>query len=337
MSLLLSGIIHVTGEPDSGKTTFALECGAHPKDIWFLDDDVKGRAVVQQLLDSGVQFGRYDDLAALRRGKRELEFHEACLGLIDSVPPGRYEAVIWDTWSAFAKTCHDWVVAHPDRFRQNWAALGSVKGAQQWQEARRYEAELLHRLAEKVKLVIVVTHLKDHVLNNIRTGKKIPDSSVALERVAVMRLWLRRNPASPVPIALVLKRIDRKMVTPEGIRTVAVLPPKITPRPGERSLWDSIRRYWNEPVGDRPLQPDEIPDEWELSIIRGTLTPDQQRVFELMLRAGVGPDEETLALIADNDPAQKARELREQGKTLAEIAAILQIPVPDVLKLLEER
>lgn len=328
--MLIKGIIHITGEPDSGKTTAALECGAKPEDIWFLDSDVKGRATVQQLLDSGIRFGRYDDLVALRRGRRELEFHEACLRLLDGVKPGAFQVIVWDTWSEFAKTCHDWVVAHPQQFRQNWAAMGQVKGAQQWLEARRYEAELLHRLAELAEAVVVVTHLKDHLLNGIRTGKKVPDSSIALERVATLRLWLRRNPSSPVPVALVLKRIDRKIVTPEGIRTVAVLPPRLAPAPGERSIWDTIRRYWSNPVGDRPLRPEELPDEWEFSIISGTLTADQQRVFELMLQAGAGPDAETFA---DTDIAEQVRQMRAAGKPFHEIAAALGLTVPEAVQL----
>lgn len=331
--MLIKGVIHITGEPDSGKTTAALECGAHPRDIWFLDNDVKGRATVLQLLDAGVQFGRYDDLVALRAGKREVEYHEEILRLLDSAKSGTYQAIIWDTWSEFAKTCHDYVAAYPQKFRANWSPKGDIKGAQQWQEARRYEAELLHRLAELAETVVVVTHLKDHNLSGVKTGKQIPDASPALVRVPSLRLWLRRNVSSPVPIALVLKRVDRKEVTSSGIRTISVLPPKIVPLATERSIWDAINRYWHNPVGLRELLPDELPDDWELSIIRGTLTADQQRVFELMLKAGVV---EVEPVVDDGtDLAAEAQRLRAEGKTMAEIAGELQVSVPDVVDMLK--
>jgi len=34
---IMKGVIHVTGEHDTGKTTFALECGAQPEQICFFD------------------------------------------------------------------------------------------------------------------------------------------------------------------------------------------------------------------------------------------------------------------------------------------------------------
>lgn len=329
----ITGIIHITGEPDSGKTSAALELAADPSVTWFLDDDVKGRATVQQLLASGVQFGRYDDLVALGRGKREIEFHEACLRLLDQVRPGEFQAIVWDTWSRFAKTCHDWVLAHPQQFRASWSSMGQIKGAQQWLEARRYEAELLHRLAELAETVVIVTHLKDHTLSGIRTGKQVPDSSIALQRVATLRLWLIRNPAGGTPLALVLKRMDKKVVENGRLYTIPVLPPKLTPQPSERSIWDVVARYWQNPVGNRPLRPEERPDEYELSIIRGTLTPDQQRVFELLLKSGLAEPE---AVAEPDDLAQQARTMRDAGKPLPEIATALGIPVPEVAALLTE-
>lgn len=325
------GIVHITGEPDSGKTSAALECGVMPDGIWFLDDDVKGRATVQQLLSNGIQFGRYDDLVALGRGKREVEFHEACLRLLDGVHPGEYQAIIWDTWARFAKTCHDYVLAHPQKFRMSWATMGQIKGAQQWLETRRYEAELLHRLNELAETVIIVTHLKSHTLSGVQTGKQVPDASVAIQRVASLRLWLMRNPKGGTPLVLVLKRIDKKVLENGHLRTVAVLPPKLTPRPDERSIWDVITRYWNNPISNRPLLPEETPDEYELSVIRGTLTADQQRVFELLLRSGLTEPE----AIAEPDAlTAQAQALRSEGKTLPEIANILGISVPEVAELL---
>lgn len=329
----IPGVIHITGEPDSGKTSAALELAADLAATWFLDDDVKGRATVQQLLAAGVQFGRYDNLVALGRGKREIEFHEACLRLLDRVRPGEFQTIVWDTWSRFAKTCHDWVLAHPQQFRVFWSAMGQIKGAQQWLEARRYETELLHRLAELAETVVIVTHLKDHTLSGVRTGKQVPDSSTALQRVAVLRLWLMRNPAGGTPLALVLKRIDKKVLDNGRLRTIPVLPPKLTPQPRERSIWDMVERYWNDPVGDRPLRPEERPDGYELSIIRGTLTPDQQRVFELLLKSGLAEPE---AVAEPDDLTVQAKTMRDVGKSLPEIAAALGMTIPEVATLLVE-
>ena len=56
---MINGIIQVTGEPGVGKTSFALQCGAPPERILFVDDDVKGRSTVDDLKSMGMEFGDY--------------------------------------------------------------------------------------------------------------------------------------------------------------------------------------------------------------------------------------------------------------------------------------
>jgi len=137
-------------------------------------------------------------------------------------------------------------------------------------------------------VVIIVTHLKDYYANDAKVpGKQIPAASRTIARVPGFRIWLKHNPESVLPIGLVLKRIATRKITDRGIRTVSVLPRKIVPRPEDESLWDTIGYYFENPVGLRELTPDEIPDEYELSILNETLTKDQKRTLTLMLKAGV--------------------------------------------------
>ena len=93
--MIMKGVIHVTGEHDTGKTTFALESGAQPERICFFDDDIKGRATIEDCqerwAEQGRHFGAYHDLAQLGRGKKVLEFHQACLDIINSIEPGLTE------------------------------------------------------------------------------------------------------------------------------------------------------------------------------------------------------------------------------------------------------
>ena len=296
--MILKGIIQVTGPHDTGKTSFALGCGAHPKSIAFFDDDIKGRATVQDFQEAGVEFGAYHDLVELEgRCDSMLEFHLHCKTLIESMKDQHYDAIIWDTWSRFAKTCHSYVMANLKDFRrpQEWSAMGKIKAGEQWQEARRYEARLLQYLNHIAPTVIIVTHLKDFYLNNGKVpGVQVPASSKAIDRICRARVWLNHNPKSPVPIGLFLKRFDRKVVTDAGIRTRSVVPRKVVPREGDDSLWDAIWRYWDEPVGNRELTDDEKPDAFELSVLDGVLTKEQKRIFELMLEKGLiepEPDE----------------------------------------------
>ena len=335
---LINGVIQATGEHDTGKTTFALECGAIPSRICFFDSDVKGRATIEQLLADGVEFGAYHDLTKLAEEKNELQFFDACMGLINRIEKDQFDAIIWDTWGRFGKCFHPYVVAHPSEFKKNWSPSGKIKGAEQWQEAQQYESRILNHLGELAPLVVIVSHLKDHYLNAAKTGKQIPASSRTFNRIPRFRIWLRHNPSSPVPIGLVLKRVDKKVFVPEkGLRTVSVLPRRIVPREGDESLWDTISWYFENPVGGREPKEDEIPNEFEMSILNGTLTREQQVTLALMLQAGVVESAEEDVIVQDDMSSGDVGEMqgfvdggRLEGKSDPEIAKALREAYPDV-------
>lgn len=290
----IKGIIQVTGPHDVGKTTFALECGADPARILFVDDDIKGRNTVEDIISSGTEFGRYVDFAAETRGKKLFETFEYGLNLIEQVKPNQYDVVIWDTWTRMGSTFKAYVTARPSEFRaaSDYAPIGKIKGAQQWQEAQRFEAQLLGALALKVQQVFLVTHLKDHYHNDARTGKSIPDASKTLARICTMRLWLLHNiTGSPIPTALVLKRPSSRVFMPSlGIRTENLLPRKLVPGTDQLSLWDRVLDYINEPAGNKPPDIVERPTALDLSILEGTLTKEQQQTLSLSLAALAAQD-----------------------------------------------
>ena len=333
--MILNGVLHITGEHDTGKTTMALECGAQPGRICMFDDDVKGRATVDDLVQSGVEFGAYHDLTQIDKGKTLLQFHDACMETIGAIEPGQFDAIIWDTWTRFANTCRMVVKANPNRFRAptGWAASGRIKGAEMNKEGTLYEAQIIDQLAHLAPTVILVTHLKNQYISNVATGKEIPAHGRTLSRVARMRVWLRQNPdGRPVPIALFMKRFDKKIRTEQGLRTECVVPRKVTPLAGERSVWDAIWRYWENPVGDRPPAPEETPNAFELSILDGTLTKDQRRTYNLILKSGV--------MVDDDEPASEPKgptieSLAEAGNTAEEIAKELGKPLPVVKRVME--
>jgi len=281
MPIFLDGLVHVTGESDVGKSTFAVECGAHPSRIAFFDFDLKGQSIARELNEVNHPFGAYHDLVTETKGMRELELHNYCLDLIDSIKPNQYDAIIWDTWEPFAKTCHPYVVKNPSQFRLVWSPMGTIKGAQQWNAAFDYEASLIAQLCSITRLVILTSHLKSAYRGNKRIPDKfVPDCSRAIVRKARLRIWLRRNPASPQPIGLILKRLSLPAVTDRGIRVTNVLPLRMNP-----CTWDEIAKYMENPIGDRDPLGDELPDEYELSLLQNTLTADQERTFRMMLRA----------------------------------------------------
>ncbi len=173
---LINGIIHVTGEHDTGKTSFALESGAMPERICLFDDDVKGRATVNEFREEH-KIGAYHDLAALNKGKTEVDYYFAVMELFDAIKPDQFDTIILDTWPRFAKCLHSYVITHKTEFKQHWSGKGSIKGAEEWVESQWLEARILGQLQEKASLVVVVSHLKDYYANNAKVARQIYNSA----------------------------------------------------------------------------------------------------------------------------------------------------------------
>lgn len=343
--MLFEGTMHVTGEHGTGKTVLGLEAG-DPNRTLFVDDDEKGRVTVAQIRRDYAKQGvtlAHEDFTRRIAGKRALGIHLEGRKIIrDEIKKGQYDAVVWDTWTRFAASCHAYVQTHPDEFRdpERWAAMGKIRAGEEYKEARLYEAELVAELQEKVPLVILISHLKNQYLNNAPTGKEIPATSKAIDRICVVRLWLRHNPDPKVdtPVALVLKNFGIQQYDPDikRLRTVRIFPTKITPKPGERSLWDSMRRYYENPAGLRPPTADEIPNDFESSIVHGTLTEDQRLGWMMALKQQRDREEEEKQLEMMRKKSEVMRLSEEEGMSYSEISKELDLPVKNVVELLKE-
>ncbi len=275
MSNPIQGLVHLTGEPDTGKTTFALSNGFAPQEIAFFDDDLKTQAIANMLAEQGAPFGAYYNLAKLSLNKRELEYHNLVMGLIDQLPRNRFKALIFDTWTRFENTFQPVVQSNPSRFKQFFSPMGAIKGAEIWKASFDYEMVIIDRLLEIAPLVILITHLKDQTIGSVKTGKQVPDCKKPVVEKSRLRIWLRHNPNSPAPIGLVLKRLGKVSVNGNGIEIVNVLPRKIVP-----CTWEKVLQYWENPIGANE-SPEERPNEFELSILEGVLTEDQKDILHV--------------------------------------------------------
>lgn len=335
----ITGLVHVTGEHDTGKTVFALSNGAQPERIAFFDDDIKGRNTVTQLKRQGFEFGLYVDLVDVFKDKREIEINEAGQALIDAIKPGEFDCVVWDTWTRFESSFYAVVQKNPTRFKEFYAPMGKIKAGEMWQMSFAYEATIIDALLAKVPLVILTTHLKDDYLNDKKTGKQIPDAKKTLNQKSNFRVWLRHNPDSPEPIGLVLKRPVKLEATDSGIMPINILPRKMKP-----FTWERVIKYWNTPVGNRPLTEDEKPDEFELSILDGTLTNDQKNILRLAtLEAEKEMDEARQVQALDDglnghvpEWVAGAKAMKAEHKSSAAIAKELNVPIAEVNRLTKE-
>lgn len=296
----ITGLIHVCGEHDTGKTTFSLSSGFQPERTAFIDADIKGRNTLAQVLAQSRNFGLYVNLLEAFSRKLELERHQIGLDIIERMIPGAFDVLVWDTWTSFEDTFRPYVHANRKEFRAQWNGTPEMVGAIEWNVSFEYEAQIINNLLERVPLVILTTHLKDENINGKKTGRQVAAGKRTLNEKSSLRLWLRHNPDGPEPIGLVLKRPNKMIVTPNGLQPVNILPRKLKP-----CTWERIRKFWDEPVGNRALAADEKPDEFELSILDGILTADQRAVLKL---AVLESEREEIEASFDA-PLTRAREL----------------------------
>lgn len=298
----IQGLIHITGEPDTGKTTLALSTGFAPAEICFFDDDLKTQVIAGMLAEQGTPFGAYFNLTKLSLGMREIDFHNLVLRLIEEQPKNKFKALVFDTWTRFENTFQSIVHKNPTRFREFYSPMGAIKGAEEWKASFDYEATIIDKLLEIAPLVILVTHLKEKSVGSAKTGQYIPDCKKPVIEKSRLRIWTRHNSASAAPIGLVLKRLA-KVTTSAGIQVVNVLPRKIAP-----CTWERILEYWENPVGDRTALPDEMPNDFELSILDGALTADQKDILHINRVDADKPQE----VVAVRPPSMSLENLMEK-------------------------
>ncbi len=292
------GIISATGEHDSGKTRFLLETTPIHR-IAFFHDDTKKPPRTDKI-------GLFVDLMKDCRDMKMMEWGQYVVKRIEAIKPGEYDAIIFDTWTRTEQALRYWGKAHAEQFREveTFAVMGSMKNGEKWKEGDRYVAKIINDMANKVGMVGLACHLKDENKAGVKTGKMIPDASKTLDTVCNFRVWLRKNPNSGVPIALVLKRLAEDTLDENGfIRTINIMPWKITPRPEDGSLWDTIDYYRANPYGNRQPTPEETPDLFELSCLTSIMTPTQQQIWQANLREKELMDKEEFELVSQEEQA----------------------------------
>jgi hypothetical protein len=334
MKTLFEGLVLVHGRQDVGKTSFILGAGPKSSEYAFIDGDIKGKQIAEEF-QKEAPFGMYVDLFHETRDMKEIEYYNYCMGIIDNIKEGQFDAIAWDNWTKFETTLQPYVLENMGKFRKYWSAKGDIKGAQVWQSANEYEAAIIDKILHKTRMLLISTPMKPEKINGKETGRWVPDCKKPLIEKAQMRLVLKHNPNSQAPLAIVLKRISKRYNTEEGIETISVLPRKINP-----GTWKHIRWYWDNPVGDRELTADELPNKWELAQIEGTLTEDELKILQIT------PVYEEDAIAGDkvengfseNDPENivKVKQMKEDGMGLLQIAEAIGTKVPIVIKMLKK-
>jgi hypothetical protein len=313
------GLINVTGEPDTGKTTFCLTVpGVKPEEICFFDDDLKGRTIANAFAKVDHPFWAYHDLVTEFKESgttKPIDFYRLVMGklnqYLDFVLTGKRpqpKVVVFDNWSRMETA----IRAYSETIMSQISDLspGQQRAMSQMTWGYTYEeyARILGEFMKLAPMFFITMHVKERWMS---PGVLEARGQRPLLEKSLFRVWLRHNPDSPAPIGLVLKRIQRMMVTDVGITPVSVLPRRVKP-----CTWETIYQYLETPIGDRSPSLDETPTDFELSILDGTLTADQKNALHLAVaqtQAQVAGEDAELAAQADLEMSTKARELKASG------------------------
>jgi len=332
---MIKGLIAITGELGTGKTTFALQVMSAlgkpvmPERILFVDDDIKGSATAQDVKEAGFEFGAYWNIVEMAQGKNELDLFTEVAKRIKDIKKDQYDIIIWDTWSRMELGLQSEVLNNPNEYRKFYSNSPVYKGMQmRGSVPRDLETKLIGSLMNKVPQLFLISHLKQTYIENTPVpGKFEPDITSSVSKACKTQFWLRHNPSGhPVPVALITKGISKVQIDPEkGYRVVDVLPKKITPRPEDKSLWDTIAYYWENPIDGREPESHEMPTTEELAIIDGTMTHDQRNIFhDLVKSKSVGEGDD-----ANRGVEERVKEMVNDGKKFPVIAKELGITIKE--------
>lgn len=299
MAVLINqaGILEFVGEHDTGKTLAMLQAVYPYEKTVFVDDDTKGSSIVQQMVKQRIKFADYINMGKMRA---ELGKTPTPKQLLDDVvepvvdrilriaaKQGRLDAIIWDTWRTVYQAHRMYVERNQHEFRDvvKWQGSSNIVQGLISRVARIAELSIINKLQEVADLVMISHHIKAHYVQNVEVGV-IPESSSTFAEVCSMRVWLRRNPNSKIPIMLFLKRPTMpKLVPGKGMKFVNIVPMKVVPTASDESIWDAVRRYEKNPIESRPATAEETPTKEELQLIKGTLSDDQKEyALEVMKR-----------------------------------------------------
>ena len=345
----VSGLWHITGEIDTGKSSFAIGASTEPGKIAVIDGDVKGTSMARSLHEQGFPFGMYLDWHRATRGMRELQMYNYGRELVKNLPENKYEVIVWDNYREMEMSFHAEVTRDPKKYRDEWAPKGDIKGGQEWQSAAALETEFLQELLDKTKQVFLVTHLKSANIGGKQIpGKFVPACQEPLITKTLCRLWLRRNPdGRRVPIALTLKGLNiTRYVEGKGAVPINILPQRITPRQEDETLWDTLEYYFANPWRNKPLTGSDRLTEEEISVLSNTLTKDQMAAVRLLQIESELEAAEAQAVLTgrSSQPNRSDDEIKieiatmiSEGKTNDEIrASIADASLPMILMVRKE-
>lgn len=328
------GMAHVSGEPGSGKTNWILGSGAPVATTVLLDADMKSEDVARQIQALKGAFARYEDMTKLCAGMSEIPMFDHWYGIFSEIKQEvarrgqKFDVIAIDNWTAFEDTIFAKTNTIAGRLQTQWAAQGQIKSGQMWKLSFRYETEIMNDLLESCQLLLLTSHVKDHTLKGSRTGKKIPIQKKPIEQKSMLRAYLMVSRMGAEPKAVLLKRPTKYILDARGaVVPINYLPPRMEP-----FSWERIRYFYEHPVGNGEIPAEYRLDDFEMSIVKETLTTEQYEIW----KTPELDDEESRAIVAalpdyKLEDINAVQERLADGKNLPTIAKETGLAIPVII------
>jgi hypothetical protein len=291
----LKGLFQITGDTNVGKTSFALQGGYDFKQIAYFNFDGKepdtysGMPLTQA-------FGFYRAYLPIMAKTKELSMIEAFLNDVAKVKPDVRVAII-DNEEFFRKNFHPYTLKHKNELKDYWFGRGGTyKVMEELGFAKMFESVFFSALQDRFDQVIVINHLEDARDDTavgeekpLIPGKKKSSIKTPLIQRCKARFWLVNTDGHLCPSAIVVKNPGFQQMGENGIETITVFPPKLSPfaLPDWKdrkfiSIWDVIAHYETNPFSEKfpKIEQWEMLSEREQDMVSEELTDNDKQLIE---------------------------------------------------------
>ncbi len=301
----VTGIVEVTGETSVGKTAFGTGFPVGKvEEIAFFTFDGKEHSARENFGLYRSYFSMFSDTSL--KPDANIAVAKAFMDDVSELIKKNqiFTNIVVDSFETWVKAFGDYFMKYSDEFKKDWHGGGKYTVMEKRAYAQKLAVSYLAQMRKNLgaAVVIAINHIKDEYIGDVKTNRKIPASSLVLAQKTSLRLWLQHNPEHPCPLAVVLKPLEQsKFVPGRGLMAINVLPHKLSPKVfGDYesreyiSIWDIIEHYIENPVGTRKLKDFESLTEEEFSLISGTMTDTQARIYEHNINMAVMESQQTL-------------------------------------------
>lgn len=269
----IGNVVWWTGPHNTGKTTMGLSVpGALPRHYEFFDFDGKTSYLNETWKRTGDGMGAFYDMLVEGKGLKPIQILqrvEQHLAEGNETFAGRTRITIFDNWTEVMET------ALRDRALTMLSQISSLSPAQQndsmltYGPTYMYYKNWLKEVTAHSDIVFILTHVKNSTIGRAKIpGKFEARGQRPLDEMATMKIWL--NPSDiygGAPTGVVFKNPALMKLTPQGNIPMHVLPPRIAP-----CTWAKIYDYFENPVGDRELRPEEKLSQTERDLLDGEMS-----------------------------------------------------------------